>query len=233
MDTEYNFNIELRPDYSLLRVKLREGQKIFAEPSAMATMDTCIKLKAGFKGGVMSTLKRGLGGESLIINTFTADQEGEVTFAPGPMGDLNHYAVNGTNLLLQSGAFVAHGEGLEVTGKFDGVKGFFSGQGIFLLQASGTGDIFFNTYGAMIEIDVNDGFIVDTGYVVAFESTLDYQITTVPGLSIGSKVKTFLFGGEGLVCKFNGQGKVWIQTRTINPFLRWVHPYRRVQNSSH
>ena len=84
----------------------------------------------------------------------------------------------------------------------------------------------------MIEIDVNDGFIVDTGYVVAFENTLNYQITTVPGLSIGSKVKTFLFGGEGLVCKFSGQGKVWIQTRTINPFLRWVHPYRRVQNSS-
>jgi uncharacterized protein (AIM24 family) len=61
---------------------------------------------------------------------------------------------------------------------------------------------------------------------VAFEETLHYEVTTVPGMKVGGKLKSFLFGGEGLVVRYSGQGKVWIQTRAINPFLTWVFPYR-------
>ena len=61
-------------------------------------------------------------------------------------------------------------------------------------------------------------FIVDTGYIVAFEDTLEYRVSVLPGLRAGSKIKSFLFGGEGLVCRFSGQGKVWIQTRYVHPF---------------
>jgi uncharacterized protein (AIM24 family) len=81
----------------------------------------------------------------------------------------------------------------------------------------------------MLELDVTDGFIVDTGYIAAFEDTLSYEVTVLPGLSLGSKVKSFFFGGEGLVARFAGQGKIWVQTRTINPFLSWVYPYRPVK----
>ena len=52
-----------------------------------------------------------------------------------------------------------------------GMKGFFSGEGLFLLKAQGQGDIFFNTYGAAIEVDVSGNYVVDTDYVVAFEDT--------------------------------------------------------------
>jgi uncharacterized protein (AIM24 family) len=81
----------------------------------------------------------------------------------------------------------------------------------------------------MLELDISEGFIVDTGYIAAFEDTLQYEVTVMPGLSAGSKVKSFFFGGEGLVARFAGQGKIWIQTRTINPFLSWVYPYRPVK----
>ena len=73
-------------------------------------------------------------------------------------------------------------------------------------------------------------YYVDTGYIVAFESSLNYNVTTLPGLSIGSKIKSFLFGGEGLVCRFSGHGRLWIQTRCAGPFVRWVNPYRPTKN---
>ncbi|MDD9943614.1 MAG: TIGR00266 family protein [Myxococcales bacterium] len=227
MDTSLDFEISHRPDFALLTIRLAQGQQVFGEPSAMASMDTTIHLKAGLRGGLRRSLGRAFGGESLIVNTFSAKGgPGEVTMAPGVAGDVTHYKLHGQRLMLQRGAFVAHGPGVDITGKWQGARGFFSGEGLVLLQASGHGDLFFNSFGAILELDVADGFFVDTGYVVAFEDTLDYRVTVLPGLGVGSKVKSFLFGGEGLVCRFSGQGKVWIQTRTIHPFLSWVHPYR-------
>ncbi|MCK5690815.1 TIGR00266 family protein [Myxococcota bacterium] len=233
MSDQLEHEIIGRPDFALVRVHLKEGEKVMAEPSAMASMDAGIELKAGFKGGFKKTIGRALGGESMIVNTFTAKTPGEVTFAPGPAGDMFHYRVeNSTNLLLQRGAWVANSEGVEVSGKWQGMKGFFSGEGLVLLKASGEGDIFFNTFGAIIEVDVSDGYYVDTGFIVAFEDTLQYEVTALPGLGIGSKIKSFIFGGEGLVCRFSGQGKLWIQTRAINPYLSWVHPFRPTESSN-
>ena len=173
------------------------------------------------------------GGESLIVNTFTAESSpGEIVFAAGPAGDVAYKRLENSKLFLQRGAYLANTEGVELTGKWQGAKGFFSGEGLVLLQASGTGDLFFNSYGAIMPIDVAGEFIVDTGYIVAFEDTLHYEVTVLPGLGLGSKMKSFFFGGEGLVCRFSGQGKVWVQTRTVNPFLTWVYPYRPVQKNN-
>lgn len=226
-DASLQFDISHRPDFALLSVQLVAEQQLFSEASAMATMDSHIELKAGLRGGLKRSLGRAFGGESFVISRYRAvGAPGEVTLAPGPPGDIVHYPLRGQRLLLQRGAFLAHSEGIEVTGSWQGARGFFSGEGLVLLQASGHGDLFFNSYGAILPMDVTDDFYVDTGYVVAFEDTLRYQVTTLPGLGIGSRVKSFLFGGEGLVCRFSGQGRVWVQTRTINPFLGWVYPYR-------
>ena len=223
-----NHEITQRPDFALLAVHLEGGQKVLAEPSAMASMDPNITMTTGMKGGILKSLGRALGGESFFVNTFTAGNSGgEITFAPGAMGDMHHYALTaGSALLLQRGSYVANSEGVVVTGKWSGAKGFFSGEGMVLLRASGEGDLWFNTYGAMIDIDVTEDYYVDTGYIVAFEDTLQYEITTLPGLSTGKKLKSFFFGGEGLVCRFRGRGKLWIQTRCVGPFANWVHPYR-------
>lgn len=226
------YEISQRPDFALVSVKLQPGQKVFAEPSAMASMTPSVHLKAGFKGGFGKTLGRALGGESLIINTFEAlDEAGEITFAAGSPGDAAYYRLSGNTLYLQRGAFMLHSDGVDLTGKWQGAKGFFSGEGLVLLKASGNGDIFFNSYGAILQVDVKDRYIVDTGYIVAFEDTLQYRVTVLPGLRAGGKLKTFFFGGEGLVCQFSGQGKVWIQTRHVQSFLSWVNPYRPAKSN--
>ncbi len=223
----FEYEISQRPDFALISLKLQQGQKVFAEPSAMASMTPSVTLKAGFKGGLGKTLGRALGGESMIINTFEApDGPGEVTFAAGSPGDAAYCRLTGNTMYLQRGAFMLHSDGIDLTGKWQGAKGFFSGEGLVLLKASGTGDIFFNSYGAILQVDVTDQYIVDTGYIVAFEDTLQYNVTILPGLRAGGKLKSFFFGGEGLVCKFSGQGKVWIQTRHVHSFLSWVNPYR-------
>jgi uncharacterized protein (TIGR00266 family) len=233
VDGGLRHGITHRPDFAMLKVELEEGEKVLAEPSAMATMDAHIELKSGLKGGLLKSIGRAFGGESMIVNTFTAvGAPGEVVFAPGPMGDMEHVRLKGNRMLLQRGAYVASSEDITIDGKWDGFRGFFSGEGMVLLQAQGDGDLWFNTYGAMLEIDVKDGYYVDTGYIVAFDDTRNYEVTVLPGLGIGGKIKSFFFGGEGLVCRFSGQGKLWIQTRTINPFLSWVHPYRSAEKSN-
>ena len=229
----FDFEISQRPDFALVTIRLPEGEKVYSEPSAMASMTPSVELKAGFKGGIGKTIGRALGGESLIVSTYTATEgDGEVCFAAGAAGDTAHYRLNGNTLMLQRGAFMLHSEGVELTGKWQGAKGFFSGEGLVLLKASGTGDVFFNSYGAILAIDVTDEYIVDTGYVVAFEESLDYKITVLPGLRGGSKMKSFFFGGEGLVCQFSGHGRVWIQTRHVQSFLSWVYPFRPVSNDN-
>lgn len=223
-----DYEITGRPDFALLTVKLQPGEKILAEPSAMASMDSHVQMKTGMKGGLLKSVGRAFGGENFFVNTFWVDEEpGEVVFAPGAIGDMQVYELDGTKgLMMQRGAYVASGPEVETTGKLDGFKGFFSGEGLVILKATGTGEVFFNTYGALIDVDVSGEYYVDTGYVVAFEESLNYQIDTLPGLSIGSKIKSFLFGGEGLVCKFSGEGKLWLQTRCVGPFCNWVNPFR-------
>lgn len=222
-----DFNISHRPDFSLLSVRLAAGEAVYSEPSAMATRDDHIELKAGLRGGWLRAIGRALGGESPMLTRYTAAaRSGEITLAPGPPGDIVHHRLEGQRLLLQRGALLAHGSGVQVSGSWQGVRGFFGGEGLMLLQAHGVGDLFFTSYGAILEIDVSDEYIVDTGYVVAFEDTLSYRVTTVPGLGLGSRLTSLLLGGEGLVCRFAGQGRLWIQTRTLHPLLSWVYPYR-------
>lgn len=225
--------IEFKPDFTVLKIRLRAGEEVQVETSAMAAHDTTLVMKTRLRGGLLRSLGRGLGGESVLVNTFRAEHgPGELVVAPGQMGDIVHHRLGAVPVLLQRGAFVASSSEVSVTGKWAGFRGFFSGEGLVLLRATGQGDLFFNSYGAVIAIDVTDDYIVDTGYVVAFEDSLDYEVSVMPGLGIGQKVKSFVFGGEGLVCRFRGQGRLWIQTRAVAPFIRFVHPFRPVKNNS-
>jgi len=129
--------------------------------------------------------------------------------------------VENQTIFLQNSAYVASAMGVEVQTKFQGlVKGFFSGEKLFLIKCSGKGDLWFNSFGGIIEIDVEDQYVVDTGHIVAFTEGLDYNISSVGGM------KSFFFSGEALVCKFSGKGKVWIQTRKPSPFVFWANRYR-------
>lgn len=214
----YAFNIDGKPDYAFLTVQLPANQTLKVEASAMATMDVHIKMKTKLKGGI----GRILTGENLFLNEFTAQNApGEIGIAPATPGDLMHQYLDGDTIYLQNTAFVACSTGVSVETKWQGLlKGFFSSEGLFLIRCSGKGDLWFNTYGASIEIDVTEDYVVDTGNIVAFTEGLEYKITKVGGY------KSLFFSGEGFVCRFSGKGKVWIQTRTPSAFVSWANWFR-------
>ncbi|MFL0808981.1 MAG: TIGR00266 family protein [Agarilytica sp.] len=218
----YAFTTCGKPDYAFVNVEIPANQMLKVEASAMATMDTNIRMKTKLRGG----FGRLLTGENIFINEFTAEEvSGEVGIAPGTPGDLRHEYLDNQSIFLQNSAFVACGPDVEVETKWQGlVKGFFSGESLFLIKASGKGDLWFNSYGAIIEIDVTDDYVVDTGNIVAFTEGLEYNITKVGGY------KSLFFSGEGFVCRFSGQGKVWIQTRGTAAFVSWAHWFRPVKN---
>ncbi|HUO84114.1 MAG TPA: TIGR00266 family protein [Thermoanaerobaculia bacterium] len=220
--SEFRYDIAGKPDFSFLTVEVPAGRMLKVEASAMAAMSMNMKMKTKFRGG----LSRFITGESIFINEFTADGgAGEIQIAPGSPGDMEHVSLSGDTIYLQSSAFVAAGAGVNVESKWQGlIKGFFSGEGLFLIRCSGQGDLWFNTYGAMIQLDVEKDFVVDTNYVVAFTEGLQYDVRRVGGY------KSLFFSGEGLVCRFSGKGKLWIQTRQVPAFATWAWPFRPVKN---
>lgn len=223
---EFEHKIEGAPDFSRVSITLPAGQGIKAEASVMISMDTNIAMTTKLKGG----FKRFLARESLFINEFRAEQfPGEISFASGLPGDLRHYYLDGqTNkvIYLQSGSFLAAGLNVDVQTKWQGmIKGFFSGAGLFLVRCEGKGDVYFNSYGGIIEIDVTGQYTIDTKHIVAFTEGLDYNVRKFAGY------KSFFFSGEGLVADFKGHGKVWVQTRNVPAFAAWVYPFRPKRNS--
>ena len=167
-----------------------------------------------------------LGGESLFLSEFTAvGKGGELYISPGVPGDIQHYYIDGTGLMIQSSGFVASSTTVEIDSKFQGFKGFFSGESLFLIKTTGQGDIWFSSYGAIVEIPIAGDYIVDTGYIVAFEDTLNYSVEMLGGLSFKG-LRTGILGGEGLVCRFRGNGRLWVQSRKLSTLINFLNPFR-------
>src|SRR3990170_1849267 len=209
------------PSYALGIISLEAGEKIQAEAGAMVSMSDTIKMDTGVKGGVLSGLKRTvLGGESFFINTFAADQAGEVTIAPALPGDIVSLELAQQTLLVQSGSFLAATPDVDIDTKWGGGKTFFSREGLFLLKCTGAGTIFVSSYGAIhpITLAAGEKYSVDTGHMVAFDETVTYDVGRAGGW------KTTLLGGEGLVCKLTGPGRFYLQTRSPDSFLQWLVP---------
>jgi uncharacterized protein (TIGR00266 family) len=233
MIDEIAFEIAHSPSYASLRLDLLANQTVLVEAGAMAAMDTCIQMKSKVKGGLRKGIGRLVSGESFFISEFTAKgQAGQLYLSPGVPGEIQHYFLNNrTGLLIQSSGFIACHHRVNLDTKFQGFKGFFSGESLFLLKATGQGDIWFSSYGAIVEIPVNGDYVVDTGYIVAFEETLRYEVELLGGLSFKG-LRTGLLGGEGLVCRFQGQGRLWIQSRNLFPLLNFLESFRPLQTSS-
>ncbi|MGK7929572.1 MAG: TIGR00266 family protein [Spirulina sp.] len=230
--SEIAYQIQHNPAYAFLILELAANQKVLVEAGAMAAMDSCIKMESKMRGGLLKGVGRMLGGESLFISEFMAERrKGELYISPGVPGDIQYYYLSGdSDLMVQSSGFVACSPTVEIDTKFQGFKGFFSGESLFLIKATGKGDFWFSSYGAIVEINVTGNYIVDTGYIVAFEDTLSYNVEMIGGLSFKS-LRTGILGGEGLVCRFSGNGRLWLQSRNIYPLLNFLYPFRPTKSS--
>jgi uncharacterized protein (TIGR00266 family) len=194
-----------------VEVRLDTNEQIVAEPGAMISYSPGIQMTTDTGGGgLLDSAKRAaLGGESLFMNTFTAQQPGSVTLAPPAPGDIKDRFLNNETMYAESGAFLAAEPNVSVDTEFQGASKFFTSGDVYLLELTGTGTVFFDSYGAMKRIDLEQGeqFNVDSDHVVAFDSTVQYTSHRIGGM------KSKAFGGEGKVHEFQGPGTVWIQNR--------------------
>ena len=172
------YTIESQPSYSLLEVTLTPGEQLVTEAGAMAWMDSNIDVETSVRGGLLSGVKRVIGGgESFFQNTYTArSSPGTIGLGPGQPGDIQAYEMDGVELLLERGAYLASTSGIETNSDFQGLRGLFN-EGLFILRVSGSGLLFFNAYGDIQEIEVDGSYVVDNGHAVAWEPSLDYRLT--------------------------------------------------------
>ncbi len=201
-------NLLYRPAQSLAQVWLQNGESVMAESGAMVGMSTNVQMQTQ-SGGLLKGLKRMFGGESFFRNTFTAyNGNGEVLFATPLCGDMAVLDVGYKQWHVQNSAFVACSPSVDVKTRSGGFKGLFSGAGIFLLETQGQGQMVIGAFGALEQIQVDGSMVIDTGHLAAWESTLTYKV----GKSGSGWIASWL-SGEGLVCHFEGQGIVYLQSR--------------------
>jgi uncharacterized protein (TIGR00266 family) len=218
-------------DMQYVEITLDPNEACIAEAGAFMYMDPGIQMQTifgdgsgqeqgGFMGKLLSAGKRMLTGESLFMTAFGNGGPGrqKVAFAapyPGKIipVDLRQH---GGRLLCEKDAFLCAARGISV-----GIAlnrrlgaGLFGGEGFILQKLEGDGLAFLHSGGTILsrQLAAGETLRVDTGCLVAFESTVTYDIQMVSG------IKTAFFGGEGLFyAALTGPGRIWLQSL---PFKR-------------
>jgi uncharacterized protein (TIGR00266 family) len=192
-------------------------------------MTPTVQIATSSQGGLLKGLKRSvLGGESFFMNTFTATGPGaQVVFAPALPGDIIKWSLSGNTVYLQSGAYLASSESIDLDSKWGGAKTFFSKEGLFMLKCSGAGDLLVSSYGAIASVDLAAGqsYVVDTGHMVGWDEGVTYEVHKV------GSWKSTLLGGEGLVVRLTGPGRAYFQTRSPESLIDWIVPRLPTQRS--
>jgi len=217
-----HIEILYRPSYSVARVQLLDNEALLAEPGAMVGMSAGVVIETKMRGGLLQSLARAaLGGESFFTNVFRAPGTGgEVLLAPSLPGDVFALELGNRDMLVQSGSFLGSAERITIDTKWSGARTFFGGEGLIMLRCSGAGQLILSSYGAIYEMDLmaGQGYTVDTGHLVAFDSQVNFRVRPAGGL------KSTVLGGEGLVVDLQGPGKVLLQTRSEGAFLESLLP---------
>jgi uncharacterized protein (TIGR00266 family) len=207
-------------DIQVVEIGLDTGEGVRAEAGAMLYMESGIEMQTGTGGGMFSGFKRMLTGESFFITTFlyNGPGRGHVAFGapyPGKIIPIDLAQVGGT-FMVQKDGFLCAARGVDIDIAFTKRlgAGIFGGEGFILQRLSGQGLAFVHAGGTILKREMKAGEMlrVDTGCLVAFAPTVDYDIAMIGGF------KNALFGGEGLfVATLTGPGTVYLQSL---PFSR-------------
>ena len=199
-----------------LDVSLEAGEAVYTESGGMAWMKGELKMESNTRGGLLAGLGRALAGESLFMTTYTCERgTGLITFTPEAPGRILAFELGpGQSLICQKDAFMAAQEGVQLQMHFRKRlgTGLFGGEGFILQKVTGPGVVFLEIAGDVREYDLQPGEVmkVDPGHIALYEPTVDYDLTTVKGIT------NILFSGEGLfLATLRGPGKIWLQSMPL------------------
>jgi uncharacterized protein (TIGR00266 family) len=212
-----------------LHVSLKKGESIYAERGSMVSMDTTLELKGEIKGGVLGALaRRFTSGESFFQQTMNATNgDGDALFSPDMPGDVMVLQCGPRQFRLNDGAFLAADTTVDIKIKNQGIGQAILGGtgGFFIMETAGHGNLAVSGFGALFAMDVSPGsdVIVDNTHVVAWDTSLTYQVTTstVQRGFLGG-IMNSLSSGEGMVNRFSGKGQVIVASRNKVGFAGWL-----------
>ena len=218
MTTPQHYSIVYHQAFPVLKIDLPPHGTVKANGAAMVAMSRNIQLTGKMEGGVMGALWRSFSGEGFFLQRYEAnDSGGWLWLGPSLPGALQELALDGTQeYLVQRGGFLAGGPNVEVSTKVQNLaRGLFSGQGLFVVRLSGSGQVFLSSFGGIEAITLADGesCVVDFGRLVAWPASMKYNVT-IPAKGIISGIVT----GEILGCEFTGPGTIYVQTISNNHF---------------
>ncbi|KKI99170.1 TIGR00266 family protein [Prochlorothrix hollandica] len=219
------YEVRYQPAFATIFVELKPGERLTTEAGAMASMDGEIDFTTAFSGGLFpALLKRFLGGESLFVNTFKnpSSEPHTLVLTQSTVGDIHHLTLKeGESICFQPGAYIAHMGSVKMGVQWAGFSSLLAGEGLFKLRLQGPGLVFFGAYGGISERRVQGDLIVDTGHLVAYSPQLKMNIK-LAGSLVGS-----VTSGEGLVNRITGQGKIYLQSRSIGGLVKFLTPKLR------
>ncbi|GAB7091317.1 TIGR00266 family protein [Halorubrum luteum] len=212
------YELRNEPAYTTGRAHLDTGETVTLEAGALIAHSEGIEMEThSSAGGVLSSIKQSmLADEESFRNSFTATATDQyVEFAQNQPGDLAAIDLDHDSYFVQSGSYVANGEGIETDTASGGMSSWLGGKGLFFLEATGSGTLFVGSYGGIVEreLDRDERLTVDTGHSVAWHADVSFSTHKVGGL------KSTLLGGEGFVMTFEGPGSVYLQTRDYSSFI--------------
>ena len=220
-------------DMQTVEVELDPGEGVRAETGAMLYMEDGIEMQTSTGGGLFNGFKRMITGESFFITTFLyhGNGKGHVAFAapyPGKIIPIDLSRM-GNEFLCQKDAFLCAASGIDIEVAFTKRlgAGLFGGEGFILQRLVGEGLAFVHAGGTIIERDLAPGerLRLDTGCLVAFAPTVQYDIQFVGGF------KNALFGGEGLfLATLSGPGKVYMQSLPFSRLADRIYAAARFQS---
>jgi uncharacterized protein (TIGR00266 family) len=216
-------------DMQFVEIELDPMEAVVAEAGGMMFMEDGIQMEtifgdgsqqnSGFLGSLLGAGKRLLTGESLFMTVFQNRGMGKKKVAfgapyPGKIIAV-HLSELGGELLAQKDSFLCAAKGVSVGIAFTKRlgAGFFGGEGFILQKLQGDGLAFVHAGGTIFQKDLAPGELlrVDTGCIVAFQPSVDYDIQMVGG------IKSALFGGEGLFfATMRGPGRIWLQSLPLS-----------------
>lgn len=219
------FEIIKNGTFAALKIALNAGEGIKAESGAMICKDSSIKIDAKMEGGLFGGIGRMLAGETFFLQTLSAGNEaGTLILAPTIIGEIHELELNGEEVWnLAKDGFFAGESGLSISTKMQNLaKGLFSGEGFFVLKISGKGKLFISSFGGIVPVDIEDGkdYIVDNHHLVAWPENAVFKIEKASSAWLNT-----LKSGEGLVTRFKGPTKVYVQTRSPKAFGSWLQSF--------
>ncbi|MGL5822716.1 MAG: AIM24 family protein [Sarcina sp.] len=198
----------------VIKISANEGDVITVASGTFVSMSDTFNVSVIKNHDFKKTLEKAISRHKIVLEEYVATKAGELILADEKLGDAAIVEIeDGKTYIIERKEFIASCGDLTYETEGEGVKGLFSGEGVFRLLVKGTGIICLSAYGSLIEKELKAGesLMIDMDHIILRDQSLKYKV-----IDLEQTKQRF---GEGKAARLEGPGKVWYQTQTANSFM--------------